>query len=248
VTQQTSFLRLQARTSRFTAGTPKNFQVSPDGARVLFLRSESGESRQQSLWQLDVASGKEIRLADPEELLTTAEELSVEERARRERARTRAAGIVSYATDTEMYSAVFALSGRLFRTDLDTGQTQELSTPTPVIDPRQDPTGQRVAYVANNALRVINADGTDDRALAEPAGKNEAYGLAEFIAAEEMGRHRGYWWSPVGDRLLVAHTDTSPVQRWRSLHVHNYRHGSPRRGCQHNGVQYRHRQLHDAFS
>jgi dipeptidyl-peptidase-4 len=24
------------------------------------------------------------------------------------------------------------------------------------------------------------------------------FGLAEFIAAEEMGRTRGYWWSPDG--------------------------------------------------
>jgi dipeptidyl-peptidase-4 len=38
--------------------------------------------------------------------------------------------------------------------------------------------------------------------------------LAEFIAAEEMGRSRGFWWSPEGDRLLVARVDDTPVQRW----------------------------------
>ena len=40
------------------------------------------------------------------------------------------------------------------------------------------------------------------------------YGLAEFIAAEEMGRSRGYWWSPDGTRLLVARVDESTVRRW----------------------------------
>ena len=40
------------------------------------------------------------------------------------------------------------------------------------------------------------------------------YGLAEFIAAEEMGRSRGYWWAPDGTALLVARVDETPVQRW----------------------------------
>jgi dipeptidyl-peptidase-4 len=41
-----------------------------------------------------------------------------------------------------------------------------------------------------------------------------SYGLAEFIAAEEMGRSRGFWWSPESDRLLVARVDDTPVRRW----------------------------------
>jgi dipeptidyl-peptidase-4 len=61
---------------------------------------------------------------------------------------------------------------------------------------------------------VVNVDGSGDRALAEPESDDKAYGLAEFIAAEEMSRSRGYWWSPDGQRLLVAHTDRSEVQRW----------------------------------
>ena len=37
-----SFPRQQARTRRFTLGAPRSFQVSPDGCRVVFLRSKSG--------------------------------------------------------------------------------------------------------------------------------------------------------------------------------------------------------------
>ena len=40
------------------------------------------------------------------------------------------------------------------------------------------------------------------------------YGLAEFVAAEEMHRSRGYWWAPDGTRLLVARADDAPVRRW----------------------------------
>lgn len=214
MTNDSSFLRLQARTQRFTLGTPRGFQVSPDGRRVLFLRSASGEDRQHILWRLDVETGVETRLADPTVLLGGNEELSPEERARRERSREQGGGVVGNATDAAVRIAAFALSGKVFVADAETGDVRELSTETPVIDPRPDPTGTHVAYVAGNALRVVGVDGTGDRVLAAPDGPNQACGVAEFIAAEEMGRARGFWWSPDGTRLLVALTDKSAVRRW----------------------------------
>ncbi|TDQ01086.1 dipeptidyl-peptidase-4 [Labedaea rhizosphaerae] len=207
-----SFLRMQARTQRFTLGSPRQFAVSPDGARVLFLRSASGEDRSHQLWQLDVATGQESVLADPAALLGGDEELSPEERARRERAREQAAGVVGLATDADARVVAFALSGKVF-VAVD-GQVRALETATPVVDPRPDPTGQHVAYVSANAMRVIAVDGSGDRALAEPETEEHACGVAEFIAAEEMDRSRGYWWSPDGTRLLVSFTDRTPVQRW----------------------------------
>ncbi|HEY0454516.1 S9 family peptidase [Actinophytocola sp.] len=219
MTNESSFLRLQARTQRFTLGTPRGFQVSPDGSRVLFLRSASGADRQHILWRLDLATGTESRLADPDVLLGGGgsgytEDLPPEERARRERSREQAGGVVGNATDADVRIAAFALSGKLFVADAVTGETRELDTAPGVIDPRPDPTGRHVAYVSGGALRVVGVDGTGDRALAEPEGPDQACGVAEFIAAEEMGRSRGYWWSPDGTRLLVAFTDKSPVRRW----------------------------------
>ena len=219
MTNESSFLRLQARTQRFTLGTPRGFQVSPDGSRVLFLRSASGADRQHILWRLDLATGTESRLADPDVLLGGGgsgytEDLPPEERARRERSREQAGGVVGNATDADVRVAAFALSGKLFVADAVTGETRELDTAPGVIDPRPDPTGRHVAYVSGGALRVVGVDGTGDRALAEPEGPDQACGVAEFIAAEEMGRSRGYWWSPDGTRLLVAFTDKSPVRRW----------------------------------
>jgi dipeptidyl-peptidase-4 len=83
-----------------------------------------------------------------------------------------------------------------------------------VLDPRPSPDGRHVAYVADGALRIVDTEGKDERALAEPESDNVTYGLAEFIAAEEMSRTRGFWWSPDSDRLLVARSDDTPVQRW----------------------------------
>ncbi|MFC0540334.1 S9 family peptidase [Kutzneria chonburiensis] len=212
MTAELSFPRQQARTQRFSLGVPRAFTVAPDGSRVLFLRSASGTDRRTGLWSLDVETGQEAPLFDP---FSDSEELSPEERARRERSRESAAGVVGYATDSALTVAAFALSGKVHVTDLAAGTTAELATPGPVIDPRPDPTGRHVAYaVVAGELRVVGVDGTGDRALAEPDGDEVTWGVAEFIAAEEMDRFRGYWWAPDGERLLAARVDNSPVQRW----------------------------------
>lgn len=214
-TETDSFPRRHARTLRFTLGAPRSFSVAPDGSRVVFLRSGSGTDRANALWVLDTDGGGERVAADPRALLGGAsEQLSAEERARRERSREGGAGIVGYATDAAVELAAFALSGRLFTAELRAGTARELRTPGPVIDPRPSPDGRHVAYVAEGALRVVSAEGADDRALTSPEGEDVAYGLAEFVAAEEMSRSRGFWWSPESDRLLVARVDDTPVRRW----------------------------------
>ncbi|MGW2419831.1 prolyl oligopeptidase family serine peptidase [Streptomyces sp. NPDC001709] len=214
-TESDSFPRRHARTQRFTLGAPRAFTVAPDGSRVAFLRSGSGTDRANSLWVMDLPEGTERPAADPGALLGgTSEELSAQERARRERSREGGAGIVGYATDAAVELASFALSGRLFTAELRVGTARELRVPGPVIDPRPSPDGRHIAYVAGGALRVVGAEGEDDRALAEPESRQVTYGLAEFIAAEEMGRSRGFWWAPDGSRLLVARVDDTPVRRW----------------------------------
>jgi len=213
---QESYPRRSARTARFTLGAPRAFTVAPDDRRVVFLRSSSGTDRTGRLWVLDLDgdASSERLVADPLVLLTGVEELSAEERARRERTRESGAGIVAYAVDSEVRTAAFALSGRLWVADLVTGDVREPSSATPVADPRPDPTGRRVAYVAGAELRVVELDTCADRVLATPDAPEVTWGLAEFVAAEEMERTRGFWWSPDGEHLLAARVDVTPVQRW----------------------------------
>lgn len=217
MTDELSFLRLQARTQRFTLGTPRTFQVAPDGSRLLFLRAPSPVAASHNLYRLDVASGEEICLVDAGAVAGGTEELSVEERTLRERSRTQACGVTGYACDRECRVAAVALSGKLLLVDLLSGALRELPTPVPVIDPRPDPLGRYIGYVHAGALRLYDVVSGEDRRLAGRAdeeGEEILWGLPEFLAAEEMGRMRGYWWSPDGQRLLVARCDTSAVPRW----------------------------------
>ena len=214
-----TFPRQQARTQRFTLGVPRSFQISPDGSRVAFLRSRGGADPVTCLWVLDVATAEERLVADPAELGTG--EADPEEKARRERFRERASGIVSFAADAALRTAAFGLGGRVYAADLTAApgpaaRVRELGTLTPAADPRPDPTGRLVAYVHSGALRVIDLASGQDTAVAAPGEAEDevTFGLAEFVAAEEMGRHRGYWWAPDGTALLAARVDERPVRRW----------------------------------
>ena len=89
-----------------------------------------------------------------------------------------------------------------------------MPTAGPVAEPRIDPTGQRVAYVTDGALHVVDLDGGVDRALATPEHAEVTDGLPEHVVAEIDYRYRGFWWAPDGRQLLVARVDNSPVRQW----------------------------------
>ncbi|WP_049562213.1 S9 family peptidase [Nonomuraea sp. SBT364] len=209
-----SFPRLSARTRRFTLGVPRGFTISPDGGRVVFLRTGSGTDPVTCLWELDTETHVERLVVDPRTLDAGEGDLPPEERARRERSREQAGGVVAYSTDSTVTRAAFALAGGLYVTELPDGRTRRLDTPGLVIDPRISPDGRHVAYVTGGALHVHDLTTGGDRALATPESPTVTYGLAEFIAAEEMDRMRGHWWSPSSDALLVERADDAPVQTW----------------------------------
>ncbi len=218
-----SYPRLSARTQRFTLGEPRTVSVSGDGALILFLRSRGPTDSVNCLWAIDAATGDERLLADPNALLGAGDDrdLPPEELARRERLREAAGGITSYATDADSTLAAFSLAGRLFVTDIASGRSSELHVAGPVFDPRPDPTAQRVAYVSGRKLCVAELDGTwraiaggDPPGAGDPEPDSVTWGSAEFVAAEEMGRYRGYWWSPDGTAVLAARVDTAAVNQW----------------------------------
>ena len=214
-----TFPRQWARTQRLTLGEPRNLHVTSDGARVVFARSRAGDDPVNCLWVVDVETGDETLVADPAELLAGIAaddaDLPPEERARRERLREGAGGVTSYALDDDARLAVFALAGHLFGCDLIEQRSWHVDVDGPVFDPRPDPAGRQVAFVRGRELWIADLDGPA-RPLAAESGDDDtiAWGSADFVAAEEMGRYRGFWWSPDGSTLAVCRVDDSPVQVW----------------------------------
>jgi len=213
-----SFPRLAALTARFTNGSPTNFVISADGRRIIFLQSTGPQDSAKRLMQLTLdgngnASSTTV-VADPADLSTGSLDLPIEELARRERLRESSSGIVSFATDCDTTTAVFSLSGLLGIADLVSQSAELIKVTGPVVDPRVDPTGSRVAWVVDRCLYVADLDGANERCLARSRGPNHSWGLANFLAAEEFDRIRGFWWSPDGQSLLVEEVDDSQVPTW----------------------------------
>ncbi|MEU5980461.1 prolyl oligopeptidase family serine peptidase [Streptomyces sp. NPDC047315] len=206
------FPRLFARTRRFSLGVPAHLTVSPDGARVLFVRGTSGTDPVRRLWLYE--DGEERVIADPLLLQGGEDDVPEAERTRRERARIRTTGVVSYATDAEASLVVFTLGGALWAVRTDGGAPWPVATAGPAVDPRPSPDGSWIAYVTDGALRAVRPDGTQDLLLASPESPEVTYGLADHTAAESIGRSRGHWWSPAGDAVLAARVDTGPVRTW----------------------------------
>ncbi len=128
--------------------------------------------------------------------------------------REQASGVVSYAPVDGGAEVVFALGGALHRVDVATGDSQELTTDGGAFDPLAEPGTDRVAYASGAQLRIT--DGVTDRVVpgTDEPGDTISWGTAEFVAAEEMGRGRGYWWDPDGQRVAACRVDTSPVEQW----------------------------------
>lgn len=218
----------EARTGRFRFGAPRAPHMLGDGSRFLFLRSQDGQDNVTSLWMAIPEQQREIKIADPRELLDNAGDESVpaEERARRERAREANSGIVDFSVDDEGTRAVFTMNGALFVSDIHEGTTRTI-TPhfscdvealaAPILNPRISPDGSLIAYSADAGLVIVDiATGNAVSMLVVPQDMRDVVhtGIAEFVAGEEMDRYDGFWWSPDSRSLLVEQFDASDEPLW----------------------------------
>ncbi len=211
-----SFPRQYARTRRLSLGEPRNLVISPDGQRIVFIRSRAGDDPVNCLYVLDLSKGTDERLiADPLDLLMEVDpdDLPIEEKVRRERMRETASGVTTFATDKAVSVVAFPLSGRLFVAGLLSGMAREL-----VVDGSvsiRAPIRVRPVWhtCRGNALRIAELDGSSWE-LASDDNPDVSWGSADYIAGEELHRYRGYWWSPDGAAIAACRVDVSPVQRW----------------------------------
>lgn len=212
-TSQLSFPRHSAKTLRFTLGAPRTFTLAPDGQRLVYVRSASGTDRIGRLYQYDLRTDNEELLVDPLNLLIDGEEqLSPEERARRERTREAAGGITSYSSDKKCEVIAFVLSGRLYSLDVTSKRIREEASAGIVIDPQFSPDGKSIAYITPEGELHLSREGSVS-ILCAPESAEIFYGTAEFVASEEMSRHHGFWWSADSKSLFVQRFDQTPVTK-----------------------------------
>lgn len=209
------FIRTLAATRNFSSGRPAKAAFTPDGGTVLFLRSGPRDAVQE-LFAHDLATGTTRSLLDGARLAGAgSEQLSAAEKARRERQRVGASGVVGFEVAPDGRHLLVPFSGKLHWFDRVDSSLRELAVPGPILDPRLSPDGKSIAYVRDHDVWTF--DIARGRATAVTRGGNEtvSHGEAEFVAQEEMYRPQGYWWSPDGRRVAFEESDTRDVEVWQ---------------------------------
>ncbi len=217
------YLALHAKTRGFSLGRPLKAVPTPDGKHVLFLRA-TASSPELRLYEFTVATGKTRELLTPAQLLQGIEEqLAPEEKARRERMRQSLRGFTAFEISPDGSFLLIPLSGKLYMVNRQTSQVTEL-TPAgesgeagqgggePAIDPQLSPDGKLVAYVRGRDLFVMDLRTRKERRLLHSQNPFVSYGLAEFVAQEELHRFSGFFFSPDSQSIAFTEVDNRPVE------------------------------------
>lgn len=207
-----------------SGAAPRALKISPDGSRVAFLLPKDEDQHTYDLWDYSLADHKLRMLVDSATLTTDDAQLSEPEKARRERERTAGMlGIVDYQWAPDGSALLFALAGNLYLCDLKAEPDKavtELVTGGAVIDPRISPKGHYVSWVRDQNLWVLDRASGKVTQLTTDGGDTVHNGEAEFVAQEEMGRSRGYWWAPDGSAIAFERYDDARVPLTQRMEIY----------------------------
>ncbi|WP_184078664.1 S9 family peptidase [Sphingobium subterraneum] len=190
---------------------PRGVKLSPDGTLVTLLRNRADDRERYDLWAIDTTTGAERMLVDSLKLGSGAE-LSEAEKMQRERARiggTR--GIVSYDWAADGKHILVPIDGDLFLADLSGGVVRLTNSPQGALNATVSPKGTFLSSVRDGNVFVTRIADRTEKQLTSDASETLSWGVAEFVAQEEMDRFTGHWWSPDDSRIAVARVDESGV-------------------------------------
>ena len=210
-----SYPERAALTGNFRKGAPRSFVVNSAANRIGYVRTAGPDTAQLDVWLIENldSTPTERCLIKAKDLFSDNENLSAAERARRERLRESGAGITAFTIDSNFDAITFALSGQLWYVTID-GKANRIGEYESVVDPRLSPDGKKIAFSEGADLVVVGIDGKEIYKKTSEA-EYVTYGLADFIASEELGRYRGHWWSPDSAQLLFERNDETDVDiRW----------------------------------
>jgi dipeptidyl-peptidase 4 len=194
----------------------RGVEISPDGKLIAYLRARDDEKDRFDLWAYDVRASRDRLLVDSRTLAGADRALSADEEARRERQRTAAySGIVEYNFAPDSRHLLIPLNGDLYVYDLARKPADAVRRLTRTeayeTDARFSPHSNYVSFVRDQNLFVIDLATGKEQAVTSEGGGLVSFGMAEFIAQEEMDRETGYWWSPDERHIALARVDETPV-------------------------------------
>ena len=193
--------------------TPKSLKFSPDGSRVTYLQGKADDLYRYDLWEYNLTSQKHKLLVDSQDLFSGIENLSNEEKARRERKRIYGVGIMEYQFSADGSALLFPLNGDIYYYQLANKSAKRLTqTSAFETDVKFSPKGNYASFIREQNIYVLEISSGLEKQLTKDGSGTIKNGMSEFVAQEEMGRMTGYWWSPDEKHIAFLRVDESPVQ------------------------------------
>jgi dipeptidyl-peptidase-4 len=197
----------------------RSLKVSPDGARVTFLRGREDNQFQLDLWEYNLKDKTTHRLVDSQ-ILVPNEQLSDAEKARRERERTASLkGILSYSWSPDGKQLLVPIAGNLYLIDVSKPDAARMVASGNVLDPKISPKGRYVSFVRDQNLFVIDLSNGKEKQLTTDGKGTVHNGEAEFVAQEEMSQTTGYYWAPDDSAIAYKRYDEAPVPVVRRFEI-----------------------------
>ncbi len=187
---------------------PAELRWSPDGYRVAYFLTDSGEER--SLWILDVRTGEKSRALSSEQIQKfLPDETSLSERARAARNRY---GTPSYSWAPDGARLLLAGSGRLFVYNLDAGSVVQLApSKSDALDAKFSPDGKWVSFICNHDIWVAPGSGGEGKQLTFGGSDLLLHGVPDWVYEEEFDLHSAYEWAPDSRHIGFLELDETPV-------------------------------------
>ncbi len=199
----------------------RGVKVSPDGRWVGWLKPEASDQFTLDLWAAPTAGGEGRMVISGAVVEPPGEALDPAEKARRERQRLGALhGVVDYDWTQSGDKVLIPAAGGLYLADVGTGAATRLAE-AGALDGKLSDGGRYLGFVRDGALFVRDLASSDGaaRQISPSAEGAISYGVAEFVAQEEMGRFDGFWFAPDESRIAYAKVDESQVQIAHRLEI-----------------------------
>jgi dipeptidyl-peptidase-4 len=192
---------------------PRALTLAPDGRHIAWLQPRADDQLRFDLWVEEIATGRRRMAVDSLALSAAPASLSEAELMRRERARLASVrGIVEYQWSPDGKTLLVPLDGDIWLAPLSGKPRQITATPATEIDAKLSPRGKFASFVRDQNMFVVDLGTGKERALTTAGGDLISYGVAEFVAQEEMDRLTGQWWAPDDARIAIARVDESDVK------------------------------------
>jgi dipeptidyl-peptidase-4 len=204
-----------------TGPAARGVQVSPDGKWLTWLRPEPSNQYKLDLWIAPAAGGEARLLVSGQAVEPPGKVLSAEEKARRERQRLASvSGVIDYDWSEDSRRLLIPAGGSLYLADPANGAVTRLDKARDdASDGRLSPRSRYASYVRAGNLHVLDLESGEERAITSGAAGHVAFGVAEFVAQEEMGRYTGYWWSPDDRAIAYARVDEGAVETLQRVEI-----------------------------